>query len=324
MNSINLFNNIKTQFQRQSWIPAAKIKRPFVKHANSIDSPAKIWQYSPWNTTKKVSVIIPTFDAYRNGYFKKLISQINRQRYKSFEIIVVRGDPRQGRAINIGAAIAKGKYLITLDDDTSLPDPKTFENLVATLERHPKIGIAGGNNVIPQDANPFIKRVMKEIPRRSWQPVKLITDSDLAEHPLMIIRKDVFFKVGGENEIIPRGLDPYLRFQFRNVGYRVVVIPGAVYSHLPPDTLVKLMKQFFRNGKQAAFCNRFYPQWVIETPEHHTKDFLPKRSILYRTGRYILNFVKKASKGHFLYLIVSSVYAFGFTFGYLVFKKNKA
>lgn len=322
MNNNNLLNDIETHFQKGRWIPAGKVKCPFVKYANPSNSPGEVWKYTPINTPIKVSVIIPTLDAHRNGCFLKLLTQIKHQEFKFFEVIVIRGDPRQGRAINIGAAIAQGKFLMTLDDDTSLPDPETFKNLVAVLETHSEIGIAGGNNVIPQNANFFIQRMMIEIPRRSWKPVEIITDSDLAEHPLMIMRKDIFFQVGGENEIIIRGLDPYLRFKFRSTGYRVVVIPGAIYSHLPPDTLLKLIKQFYRNGKQAAFCNKFYPQWVIETPAHHTNDFLEKRSILYRVGRFFINLVKKTFKRHFLYLIAFTVYAFGFMWGYLVQKEN--
>ena len=130
---------------------------------------------------------------------------------KNYEVIVVRGDPRQGRAINVAAVIAQGRYLLTLDDDTSLPDSMTFGKLVAVMEKHPEIGIAGGNNVIPTDASPFVRRVMQELPRRSWDPVQEIIDSDLAEHPCMIMGAEDFRFIGGENELIPRGLDPYLR-----------------------------------------------------------------------------------------------------------------
>ena len=70
---------------------------------------------------------------------------------QDFELIVVRGDFRQGRAINIGVALAHGKYLLTLDDDTSLPDPATFEKLVRVMETNPDLVIAGSNNVIPEN-----------------------------------------------------------------------------------------------------------------------------------------------------------------------------
>ena len=265
----------------------------------------------------EVSIIIPTSDGYREGYFPALLKQLSGQSFQNFEIIIIKGDPRQGRAINTGAEMAKGRYLLTLDDDTSLRSRYALEKLVEIMERDPTVGMAGGINVIPEDATPFVRRTMREIPRRTTPPVDQVTESDLAEHPLLLIRRDVFLMVGGENELIPRGLDPYLRSKFREAGYKVVVVPGACYSHLPPSTFVRLIKQFYRNGKQAAFGNRFYPQWMIETPENHVKDFVEKRPFLYRASRYLINILKKALKGHCIYLSVYTAYAAGFVWGYL-------
>jgi glycosyltransferase involved in cell wall biosynthesis len=313
---------ILNNFQSGKWLPADQIVRPFVGYPNSNVSPGEVWQCSPEKSKKYLSVIIPTCDAYRNGYFLKLLSQIESQDYNDFELIVVRGDPRQGRAINTGAAIANGKYLLTLDDDTSLPDPDTFGKLVDVMESHPAIAAAGGNNVIPEGAGRFLQKAMKQIPRRSWKPVETITDSDLAEHPLLMMRADVFKSVGGENELIPRGLDPYLRREFRRAGYRVVVVPGANYSHFPPNTLSKSIKQFYGNGKQAAFCNKFYPQWVFETPDNHVSDFMERREFAYRIARYFVNMVKSTFKGNLIYVTVSIAYAIGFIKGYVCYRNE--
>ena len=257
-------------FNAVPWEPVSVIQRNFVRYVNTQQhSTATIRRVTTCENTIRLSVIIPTVDANRRGYFIRLLEDIDRQHAKNFELLVIKGDPRQGRAINTGAAASRGRYLLTLDDDTLLPDPETFKKLLTVLEVHPDIGIAGGNNVVPDDASSFVRRAMQEIPRRSWEPVEAITDSDLAEHPCMIMRSEEFKAVGGENELIPRGLDPYLRERFRKIGKRVVVVPGVIYHHLPPDTLPKLLRQFYRNGRQAAFTNRHYPQWVIETSADH-------------------------------------------------------
>jgi GT2 family glycosyltransferase len=307
---------IVIDFQSGQWLPADRIKRSFVKYANPDDSPGAVWQYAPENTQITVSVVIPTFDAYRNGYFLKLLNQLSRQSFRYFEIVVIRGDPRQGRAINIGAAIAQGNYLFILDDDTSIPDSDTFHKLVAVMEAHPEIGIAGGNNVIPKDANPFIQRVMKEIPRRSWEPVHSITESDLAEHPCMIMRTLEFKRIGGENELIPRGLDPYLREEFRKVGKRAVVVPEVVYHHLPPANLNKLLRQFFRNGRQAAYTNRNYPQWVIETPSAHGQ-FKARATVPRRILRFPMRLLKALITGKPIWFLCDVSYALGFACHFL-------
>jgi len=258
-----------------------------------------------------LSLVIPTFDAYRDGHLLKLLVQIGCQDFSDFEIIMVRGDPRQGRAINVGAALARGRYLMTLDDDTSLPDCETFAKMVAVMEAYPDIGIAGGNNVIPPEASRFVRSVMQQIPRRSWEPVEEITDSDLAEHPCMVMRTDEFMSVGGENELIPRGLDPYLRQEFRKLGKRVVVLPGVIYHHLPPDNLKKLLRQFYRNGRQARYVNRHYHRWVFETPPTHGP-FQIRVSLPRRMLRLIKNVLKALFTGKLILFVSELSYVLGF------------
>jgi glycosyltransferase involved in cell wall biosynthesis len=304
-------HNIETYFQSGPWFSAEKIERPFVKHPHLEASPGKVWRYQPNKTPINLSVIIPTIDANRGGYFLKLFTQIDCQDFVDFEVIVVHGDPRQGRAINIAAALAQGKYLLTLDDDTSLPDPMTFSKLVAIMESHPDIGIAGGNNVVPADAKFFVRRVMQELPRRSWDPVQEIVDSDLAEHPCMIMRTEEFKLIGGENELIPRGLDPYLRQEFRKVRKRVVVVPEVIYHHLPPHNFSKLLRQFYRNGRQAAYTNRNYPQWMIETPQRHGQ-FKAKQSFFFRIFRFPMRLLRALITGKPIWFLCEVFYALGF------------
>lgn len=314
--------DLEVSFKSAFWQPAASVKRPFVRYPNKEASPGYAWRHSSDDGDINLSVVIPTSDAYRGGYFQKLLSQIGCQDLSGFELIVVRGDSRQGRAINIGVALAQGKYLLTLDDDTSLPDPETFSKLVAVMEKHPIIGIAGGNNTIPSDASPFVRRVMREIPRRSWSPVKKITDSDLAEHPCMIMRTEEIKAVGGENELIPRGLDPYLRAEFRKLGKRVVVIPGVIYHHLPPDNLDKLLQQFYRNGCQAAYTNRYFPQWAIETPAGpgSFKAYVP---LSLRLLRFPIRLFHSLFTGRLILLLCDAAYALGFAKEILIAKKSQ-
>ena len=302
--------------------------RKFVLHRNDAGVPSdrKIevieTESSKLRGYPEISVIIPTADGYRNGLFPALLKQLSEQTFQDFEIIIIEGDSRQGRAINTGADIARGQYLLTLDDDTSLPSRDAFEKLVGAMGNDVTVGMAGGMNVIPPDASRFVRRAMQEIPRRSTPPVNKVTDSDMAEHGLLMIRKKVFKKVGGENELLPRGLDPYLRQEFRKAGYRVVVVPGVTYSHLPPTTLFKLIKQFYRNGKQAAFCNKLFPQWVIETPERHGGDFQEKASLAFRLLRYPFRMLKAAIQLKWILLLTQICYAIGFLWGYLSLKEK--
>ncbi|MGD8706216.1 MAG: glycosyltransferase [Syntrophobacterales bacterium] len=300
--------------------------RQFVLHRNDTGIPpdrtieVAETELSHLGDYPEVSIIIPTLDGYRNGLFPALLKQLSEQTYQNFEIIIIKADSRQGRAINTAADISRGKYILTLDDDTRLVTQDALQKLVEAMGKDETIGMAGGANVIPPDVPRFVRRAMQEIPRRSTPPVKKITDSDLAEHGLLMMRKDVFKTVGGENELLPRGLDPYLRHEFRKAGYRVIVVPGVEYSHLPPTTFFKLIKQFYRNGKSAGFCNRFFPQWIIETPDNHISDFNPRRPLFFRMARYPVNLVKKVLRGHWIYVTASLAYAAGFVWGYLIYR----
>ncbi len=259
-----------------------------------------------------LSVIIPTADGHRNGYLPELLSQLSHQTFQQFETIIVAGDCRQGRAINIGADIARGPYLLTLDDDTRLAAEDAIERLMCVMAADSAIGMAGGINRIPENATAFVRRAMAELPRRSTPAVREVTDSDLAEHPLLMMRRDAFRRVGGENELMPRGLDPYLRREFRRCGYRVVVVPGADYAHLPPPTFAKLLRQFFRNGRQSAFCSRWFAEWLVETPDRHLSRFAERRPLHYRVCRHVVRMLVNTLKGRWLYLGAYAAYAAGF------------
>jgi len=309
--------NLVKAFISEEWRPARDIARDYVRYRNPDPSPGLFRHIQAPDDTPPLSVVIPTADADRDGYFKKLLEQIDRQDMRNFELIVIKGDPRQGRGINIGAALAGGKYLLTLDDDSSLPDAETFGKLAAAMDANPDIGMAGGNNTVPEWATPFVQRVMRQIPRRSWQPVKAITDSDLAEHPCLIMRAELFRHVGGENELMPRGLDPYLRKAFRDTGARVVVLPGIIYHHLPPATWKKLLNQFYRNGRQAAYANIHSPEWVIETPAGHG-EFTLHVPLWRRILRYPVRMLKSLLQGRWVWLICQTCYAWGFVRGWII------
>jgi len=302
-------------FANADWF-SPDLEREWVRYRNDENPTGVCWHVQAANEKPVLSVIIPTADADRGGYFVKLMGSLSQQDMQDFELIVLKGDKRQGRGINICAAMAQGKYLLTVDDDSSLPDAQTFTKMIAAMDQHADIGMAGGNNTVPDWATPFVKRVMTQVPRRSWEPVKEIIDSDLAEHPCLIMRAALFREVGGENEVIPRGLDPYLRQIFREADTRVVVLPDIIYHHLPPETWSGLLGQMKRNGYQAAVANIHSPEWVIETPAEHG-DFVLRVPLWKRVLRFPVNMLKSLLQGKWLWVLCETCYAWGFLRGWM-------
>lgn len=302
-------------FKGADWL-SPELNRDWVRYRNDENTTGVCWHVKASHETPLLSVIIPTADADRGGYFVKLMTSLTQQNMQNFELIVLKGDKRQGRGINICASMAKGKYILTVDDDSSLPDPQTFGKMIAAMDENDDIGMAGGNNTVPDWATPFVKRVMTQVPRRSWEPVSEIIDSDLAEHPCLIMRAKLFREVGGENEVIPRGLDPYLRQIFREADTRVVVLPNIIYHHLPPETWSGLLGQMYRNGYQAAFANIHSPEWVIETPAEHG-EFILRVPLWKRILRFPFNMLKSLLQGKWLWVLCEACYAWGFLRGWI-------
>jgi len=298
------------------------IERPFVKYPNGVsEGIIEIWR----NTENpQISIIIPTIDKTRDGYLPDLLNQIEKQTFTKLEIILIIKDSRQGRAINCGVALASGKYIITFDDDTKLGSDDILEKMFNHIENHPEFGMAGVANIPPENANWFVQKVMEQLPRRTSLIVEKIVESDMAEHPCAIFPRKVFMDVGGENELIPRGLDPYLRAEIRKAGYKVVVLPELFIHHLPPATFRKFCKQFFRNGKMAAYVNKYYPEFVVELTAEHGKEVAKKRSLFERIISYIFRIVKTIFTFKIFYLLSLILYLSGYIWGYLFMEKNSA
>jgi glycosyltransferase involved in cell wall biosynthesis len=263
----------------------------------------------------RVSVIIPTADGARGGYLDALLRQLDAQTLQSFEVIIVIGDRRQGRAINTAAAIARGDLIVTMDDDTRIGPDDLLERIAAAFDADPTLGIAGVANVVPSDASWILRRAMRELPRRSSAVATRIVDSDMAEHPCLAIRRETFYAIGGEHEIIPRGLDPYLRREVRGRGLRVVVLPHLWIHHLLPPTLRGILRQYHRNGVGSAFVKKFHPEFVIDQALDHGRDIPSDHGLFPRALRYGARLGGALLTGRWIYLATLFTYAVGYTWG---------
>lgn len=274
------------------------------------------------NYNPAVSIVIPSVDGYRGGLLPKLLESFKKQSFQDFEVIVMKGYKRQGKAINEGVKKAKGEIVIILDDDIVLGTKDVFKNLVNALKNDSHIGMAGVSNLIPSWAPRIVRRAMKELPRRHSELVNKVTESDLAEHPCCAIPKKVFLEVGGESELIPRGLDPYLRNKIRKAGYKIVVIPKTWIHHLLPASFKKILWQYFRNGKDAAYANKFYPELVFEVAQNHQLQFKAQRPFVWRILRFPVSLIWSVLTLRWIYFSVRIAYALGFIWGYLTLSKR--
>src|SRR3990167_3734697 len=58
------------------WRPTQKVGRSFVTHRHAEAPPGWVWQEGPAGGPVRLTVVIPTVDAQRGGYFLQLLRQI--------------------------------------------------------------------------------------------------------------------------------------------------------------------------------------------------------------------------------------------------------
>ena len=232
------------------------------------------------------AIIIPTRTAEGNGLLDNLLDALSAQTAVPDEVHVVAGDKRQGRAINLGVSKTDAEYIATLDDDSVVDDPGLFEKLLSALRNDPSIGLAGAACEIPEWASPFQKRAMRQIPRRFFPTQTETVDSDMVQHPCLIMSRRLFIDIGGEDEELKRGLDPILRKKVRDAGKRVVVVADTWIYHLIPDSLIGLLRMYFRNGRGSRYASKRHPERVLELGDgYEGGEFVERRPAWFRAFR---------------------------------------
>lgn len=239
------------------------------------------------------SIIIPVLNIESNPYLDSILSSLSSQTSRPDTVHLVVGDRRQGRAINYGVSQADTKYIATVDDDSQIDDPDLFKKLLTAMEAENSIGMGGAACTIPDFASSFQKRSMKQIPRRFFPVQEKSIDSDMVQHPCLIMPRELFLKIEGEDEELIRGLDPVLRKKVRDAGKRVTIIADTWIYHLIPDGFWKVMKMYYRNGRGSGYASRNYPDRVIElTDGYDAGTFVEKRNIFYRAIRRAWSLLK--------------------------------
>ena len=270
----------------------------------------------PETRPPRASVIIPSLDGHRGGSVPRLLDSVAQQQFTDYETIIVQGVSPQGKAINQGAARARGEVLLILDDDSRLADETVFGRLMDVLDADPRIGMAGASIVIPPEASVFQRRASTQFPRFNTPVVETVTDSDLACHGCCAIPKSIFEQIGREREDVIRGLDPDLRVRLRAAGYRVVLVPHARIYHPLPDGWRPLLRTFFRNGFGSAYARKFRPDTVYETHEQlDSAAFKPRRTFAYRLLRFPFRLMAAVAGGQFMRFAAYCSYACGYVWG---------
>ena len=267
------------------------------------------------NEEPEVSVVIPSFDGKRDGNVDLLLADLKSQTFKSIEIILSIGESPNGHARNVGCEIARGRYLVFIDDDVTLGDEHVLHNIIEPLETRADIGMTGPAQQIPPDANRFQHWSGRQIPRSLSDIVDEITDSDMVSHMCLAISRDLFEQVGRESDWLLAGTDPDLRHRVRQAGYRIVVVPHTWAYHPAPDDMRSLLSFGYKKGRFTAWQYRFARDLMYDAPDGHTGDFKAQTTLPYRVLRKVGRMGKELIALRPLGLVFDLAYTVGYVHG---------
>jgi GT2 family glycosyltransferase len=144
------------------------------------------------------------------------------------------------RACNEGARLARGRYLVFLNNDT-LPTPHWLESMSGLAVTDDQIGVVGCRLLFPNGRIQHIGIAFdeKKNPRHIYRgfsadiaPAKLCREYQAVTGACLLMKKELYWAVGGMDETFHNSYEDLdLCLKVRSRGYRVVVCPDSVVYH---------------------------------------------------------------------------------------------
>jgi GT2 family glycosyltransferase len=164
-----------------------------------------------------------------------------KDRVRGAHVILNEENRGFGVACNQAAILAKGRYLLFLNNDTEIHS-KTMRALIETMESDPRIGAVGGKLVYPdgflQEAGSIVWQDgttlgfgRGDIPNRSCY--SYTRDVDYCSATCLLVRRSVFDQIGGFDDRYSPAYyeDADLCMAIKSRGHRIVFQPEAATVH---------------------------------------------------------------------------------------------
>lgn len=177
---------------------------------------------------------------------------LTEYRTESFEIKCF-DNPKQILASgwNIGIKAAKGDFVIRIDAHAKA-ESDIIEKSVDTLMSIPDAVCVGGRLVTKsiEGNDEIVSKVLSSpfgVGNSLFRVSSVPGYADTAVYGLY--RKDIFEKVGYFNEHYARNQDIELHARIKKAGYKFYFNPGIVTTYYARNTVPRMMRQAFGNGK---------------------------------------------------------------------------
>jgi GT2 family glycosyltransferase len=168
------------------------------------------------------------------------------------EISMIRLDSNFGFAYpnNVGAKKSQGEFLLFLNNDT-IVEPDFLDSLVTVINSDQNIAICQSMLLKPDgqvdSSGDFIDSI--GVAFSTFEKIKETREIFSAKAASMIVRRDVFEKLGGFDEKFFISFeDVDLSWRARIMGYRILINPKSVVYHLGGQTTNKLKEEIIFHG----------------------------------------------------------------------------
>lgn len=186
-------------------------------------------------------------------------------------IIIIKLDSNKGFAEpnNIAAKIAKGKYLLFLNNDTVVT-PDFISEMIKVVENDKKIGICQSLLLKPDgsidSSGDFIDKL--GVVYNSKTKIDDMREISSARGASMLIRKKVFDELGGFDEkFFVSFEDVDLGWRTWIIGYHVMLVPTSIVYHSGGTTIEKIKSEIafhgFKNQLSMKITN-FEPSLAVK------------------------------------------------------------
>ncbi len=167
-------------------------------------------------------------------------------------VIIIKLDKNYGFAEpnNIGAKIAKGDFLLFLNNDTKV-NPNFIQEMVGVINQDPKIAICQSLLLKPngevESSGDFIDTIGRAY--MSKEKVTEVKEILGARGACMMVRKNIFWELGGfDKNFFASFEDIDLSWRAWIWGYKIVLVPNSIVYHTGGQTVQLLTPEIKFHG----------------------------------------------------------------------------
>ena len=232
------------------------------------------------NDNSLVSIIIVNYNG--RNHLEECLKSLMKENYKKIEIILIDNNSTDGsiefiknnypsvvikkleknygfaEPNNIGAKIAKGNFLLFLNNDT-IPKPDFITEFIHAIKNDPEIAICQSLLLRPDNkidsSGDFVDTLGRTYNSRDLpENTRRILSARAAS---MMIRKKDFFDLGGfDKKFFVSFEDVDIGWRASLWGYKVVVVPKSVVYHKGGETVTGMKKEIQFHGVKNSLIIR--------------------------------------------------------------------